>query len=655
MHNKHLPRVCKPIEDESFLGYLIRLAEANCYERPSVLTQIAETHKYISQPRIALARDLQLSKLSEMTRIDEEKLRVLTYPDISDQGTDNLFAGHKVGRCSIKVSSVKLCPECLKEKPYMRQIWDLTAYTTCAVHNTRLIDTCPSCNKHISWARGKITECSCGFDFTEYHSADVPAEEAALSRHIYNIVYNNHDQNSGPLAHLSLGELLRFMDFMAAQMADTSDAGGKFLRPRPLDKAHEYVVRAYKIFEDWPNNFNQFLDELRDKPRSGSLYQSNTGLVKDFGAFYIPVYKHFNGPDYDFVRNSFEDYLIEWDGGYLRESDMPFSERFRKKSKYVGINEASRLLEVAPKRIQRLLDGGYLQGSSVAAGKTTLFRIEKVSLNTLKEILDSKQSQIDVAKKLGVSIDILRRLVKADLVRPLLGKTISDDDYEWVYLPQQVDEFLNKIRLAAKECKKGIRTVTIAEAIKRIKLVKYSYPEIISDIFEGKLSIYGVSLDKGLGSIILDADEIDEIIKSKVIEVKAGKLTLEEAAEYLQVRLKSLRYWAKKQFLITASSKGNRASCLITTQELESFKTKYVITAPIARYHGMAPGKLIRELDSLGVKPVSGPNVDGQHQYLYLKNDIDNAGFNTSVAWQKDGPYRSRALIRNSKQAKKAG
>lgn len=643
----HLLRVCHPIEDESFLGFLIRLAEVNHYERPGILNQIAQSHKYISQPRIALTKELHLGQLSKMTGIDEEKIRMLTYPDISDNGMQNLFAGHKVGRSAIKVSHAKICPKCLTEKPYMRKIWDLAAYTTCAIHNVRLINVCPSCNKKISWARGKVTECSCGFDFTNANLEAVTDDEAAFSRHIFNIVYNMSEKNQGALAHLSLGELLRFIDFMAAQMADITNAGGQFLHPRTLSEIHNYVVEAYKVFCDWPSNFNQFLNNLRDKPRKRLVYQRKTGIVKELGPFYIPLYRHFSQPEYDFIRKSFEDYLIEWDGGYLRESDMAFSERLRRESRYVGINEAARLLEMAPKRIRRLLEAGYLQGSSVVAGKTTLYRIEKLSLNTLKAILDNKLSQNDVAKKLGVTIETLRRLAEADLVRPLQGKTISNDDYEWVYLPQHVDGFLNKIRAAVKESDEGVRTVTLAEVIQRSKVFKYSYLEIISDILLGNLNIYGESLNEGLGSIVFNADEIDELIKTKSIEAKAGASTLEEAAESLQVKTKSLRIWANKGFLVTLSGRNRQWS--ITSDQLESFKDKYVITAPIARFHGMAPGKLVKILDSLGIHPVSD-----QYQYLFLKEDVEKAGLDCSVAWEKDSPYRSWKLTKKLEQERQA-
>ena len=42
--------------------------------------------------------------------------------------------------------SIPICPECLKDAPYIRQVWHLKYYQACDKHNVTLVEKCPSCN-----------------------------------------------------------------------------------------------------------------------------------------------------------------------------------------------------------------------------------------------------------------------------------------------------------------------------------------------------------------------------------------------------------------------------------------------------------------------------------------------------------------------------
>src|SRR5215213_1809569 len=149
-----LLRTPEPKDDESFLGYILRLAEQNGYERPGWITNLVNlrnrslspSHSFI--PTSSEAFQL-LIKLSNSTA---DKFLSLMYQPL-DSRVNNiyLFFSHPVHRSFIRTSHPKVCPECLREMSYCRRIWEYALVTACPVHQCMLLDECPHCKRHIRW------------------------------------------------------------------------------------------------------------------------------------------------------------------------------------------------------------------------------------------------------------------------------------------------------------------------------------------------------------------------------------------------------------------------------------------------------------------------------------------------------------------------
>ncbi|MBP2640459.1 MAG: helix-turn-helix protein [Firmicutes bacterium] len=637
-----LLRICQPFEDEDFWDYVKRLAEINYYERPSMITEIAQMHKYKSFSNMVFSNDIEIVKISELSGVSEEKLRALLYPEIEGNKQYNLFSGMPVQRFSLKNSPSKVCPQCLKEHGCSRQIWNITAYTGCAVHHVRMIDTCPSCGNGLSCLRPKTCECRCGFDLTTIEGATLSLAEIDVCTHIYDLVYQNH-REGGCLNHLKLGSYLKLLDFMAAQIAGVCVTSGNFLSTKTLEQGHEFVVQAHQIFTNWPNNFYKFLLELKGRNFEGSRYKRATGLVKDFGAFYIPLYEHFQSAEFDFLRDAFEENLTHWDGGYIKESNLAFSKKLQEKIKFIGINEAAAKLKMAPKRVKRLLETGYLQGNEIPIENTTIFRIDKSSVKELKDILETAISPRQVSKSLKISCNVVLELLRRDLLEPYMGKTVLDDDFKWLILPGTVDDFFNKIRSQIKSpTNMHKKFIDIKEAIHKLKPVKYGYPDLIAAIFAGDISPCAESEEQGLERFWFLEEDIRNFIDAKYAAIKNDSFSLEEAAAEMRVKIKTLRLWANKGLLDAVQPHTTGYSWwTIYRWNIDEFKEKYVLGAPIARSCGMSPGKLVKTLAQMEIYPVSGNTVDGGLQYLFRKSDLEQAGYDTSVSWGADGKYRS--------------
>ena len=118
-----------------------------------------------------------------------------------------------------------------------------------------------------------------------------------------------------------------------------------------------YITKAYQVFENWPHNFHQFLDEkskgdVRLNPRDGKL---DTALKEEFGALFKRLYGDLREPQFDFLREAFAQYLnnrlrAQYEDARLDSSSVPVSDD----DKYISVTEARRLLKISHDSIIRI-------------------------------------------------------------------------------------------------------------------------------------------------------------------------------------------------------------------------------------------------------------------------------------------------------------
>ncbi|WP_407669507.1 TniQ family protein [Paenibacillus ehimensis] len=61
----------------------------------------------------------------------------------------------------------RFCPMCLREKPYRKDIWELSLLVICPIHNCLMIDRCGGCGAKINPYRQSLLSCKCGFDYRQ--------------------------------------------------------------------------------------------------------------------------------------------------------------------------------------------------------------------------------------------------------------------------------------------------------------------------------------------------------------------------------------------------------------------------------------------------------------------------------------------------------
>ena len=113
-----------PEKDESFIGYIVRLTEANGYETPSWIFSLSGIDYMELQWKFTFvfSRSKKLENLAKLTGTTLEDLLSLLYlPGNSrDHAGDHDydFFGARLNRSIIRPHSPKVCPRCLAEYGY---------------------------------------------------------------------------------------------------------------------------------------------------------------------------------------------------------------------------------------------------------------------------------------------------------------------------------------------------------------------------------------------------------------------------------------------------------------------------------------------------------------------------------------------------------
>jgi len=235
--------------------------------------------------------------------------------------------------------------------------------------------------------------CACGCDWTELQPDLRREHEIAVSRRIYQLcgllpLDHHSKERLNPLQSLALQDFVIVLTFIAGLESEMSWATGRPSKSIKLrnEDLHTCITKAYQVFENWPHNFHQFLDEkskgdVRFNPRDGKF---DTALKEEFGAFFKRLYSDLRGSQYDFLRKAFAQYL----NIRLREqyedadgfSPVPPSND----DKYISFTEARRLLKISHDSLLDLVKTGEITSSIKSQDRTLHYLLRLLDVQNVK-------------------------------------------------------------------------------------------------------------------------------------------------------------------------------------------------------------------------------------------------------------------------------
>jgi hypothetical protein len=173
-----------PAPDESFRGFLKRIAEANGYATVRELLRVGGL-------RLGGNGDLGLIQLrGHLESLQNIGRLAAGSPDCMNQYQAEVIAGDeaivlegvRVHLDALLKARTPVCARCLAETRYMRDDWDLATVTVCAHHHLVLQDECLSCGHEILWDRPALLECeACGAELSRDQGSLASPAEANVS------------------------------------------------------------------------------------------------------------------------------------------------------------------------------------------------------------------------------------------------------------------------------------------------------------------------------------------------------------------------------------------------------------------------------------------------------------------------------------------
>jgi TniQ len=362
-----LVRTPAPFQTESLFGFVLRVSEANGYESPRYVWELAQVPRGAEMaPRLpvdGLARILgQASTGLESIAYRSKEGGRGSYKILAHPLGDDLRGG------PLRLRNPALCPRCVAEEGYVDAFWDLTAAVACPVHTCKVVRDCPTCRSPITWLRPGLLTCHCGASFTtatvEPADADLCELMALLQARLHNRRIEDAHSTSGlPIEFLAVMPFSALIRMLAALGTQALQACGV-----RADSSGRTITEAVSIVTNWPHGYHRFLSQLGSK---GMNEQPDVvGLRKQFAGFYQAMFRNLTFSTHAaFLREEFIRFGQQhWgkavvDGKFFRGRGQKAEGRFLPKS------EVARRFRIWKPMMDRMIADGTLVTTRIGTGR----------------------------------------------------------------------------------------------------------------------------------------------------------------------------------------------------------------------------------------------------------------------------------------------
>lgn len=612
---------------EGLLGYILRISEANGYETPWT---ILWSQGLIRRGK-PLAAVLPIDKLSQIIGRSVEELRQLpwsSYPDgnpapLTTKGTPQLLR-------HLRLMQPKICPCCVAERGVVDAAWDLRIMLACPTHGVALLDHCPTCHNRLSWYRRGLNRCQCGHEFTMEEQRPVPQHTSDLLRVIddtlYGILTDPNPVSGIPAADLQrmgIDDLLKLLARFATVLLYRGQNAVTGISSYDL----ELLIRLSGIFENWPNQFLQFLHTIDREPTNAAI-----GLPHRFGNFHnnIIIARKIGKEKVHFLRKAFGQY------GSLSNAESRIDPRyFLTPAQFKSLREQgfsasqirSEIDGVTPKNLvnqkelaRRLGVRPQTADSWAQHGRFGL----KIRVNKA-----SGQSEYEVPEELPkrvIAHGLTAHSAKTYLGIPqsMLQRLRRDGYYPSQHIGRKFAQFSKPdldalhyrfLACASKELSSlPEKHVTLAECLRmRLNGTENKY-RLLSSILDGAISPIG-RLGNSIGDLVLACDTVETFRQTTT---PAPMMSVTVAAKHLDCD----RAVVPGLFEIGALEGEYKGSALyLTVRSVNAFRAKFASCAHVAKKLGTSSRYVTRRLSECGIKLLFVPrrNSKAEHHQAFLR------------------------------------
>jgi hypothetical protein len=506
---KRLVLTPKNYKDESLMGFLLRTAEMNVYQSPFALlglSGLSESQTRNIRPSIEIVASLYGRPPEEFLEIDNN------IPGNSSRSKGWKLIGKEVPSIYINAKRPRICPECIQEKGYINQFWYLLHSIGCPHHARIAIDTCPNCEKKLSWCRPGLLTCACGHDLTNERGEAIKDPAVLTMLQLLDAMLrgdlSSHPElrkHGFPLQDLKSMSLSTLIGIIYRLQPKKPNSRSKHKETTHIDKNNSLLALteglkiAYSMLSRWPQGLYDYLENLPANKVNTESYS----ILSQFKTFYLPFFKSgLPESEVAFLHRGFVLFGEErWKGnGFV---DIRIAKRAKTERQSGGIAWLSKHLGVMPPTLMRYVKEGLITGKELRAGK----RMRRIfSLDEIPFLPSSGKYYVQrvAAKYLEVPVGLLMQLKNDGTY-----KTVRIADGLEGFDEQDLVEFRDNIvgNASLVQQYNTATHITIGDLIRKKRFGKETQARLIADIKHGRLLPYG-RLGNQIRDIILKLDDV---------------------------------------------------------------------------------------------------------------------------------------------------
>ncbi|AEF98472.1 regulatory protein MerR [Methylomonas methanica MC09] len=571
------------------MGYLMRVARANGYE---TLRQLGNTFR-------------NFEGLCQALGLSAQETQGLLGPHPSFWGPSTFSNG--LAAIDFNHSQMRWCPLCLRESAHLRGLWLLKISCICNRHSIRLHERCHSCGSTQRLERVNLEQCACGAWLADTRGAyRVDEPLVSLSRAIHAAMKGKSALAGFPA--MSLPEWIRLIGYLG-QYSETYQPTkpGKIANLHQLDTATTLMHQVSRLLDGWPENFHVLLMTIQRQA------DSQSSIRRTFGSLYRTLYKDVSGECFQFLRDAFEGYLHEHWSGVVNKRHKAFKLDTIARHPRVTLKQAAKKAGVTPSTVRHFVRVEVIAGNQIElpSGRK-LHSIDEQSLKQIAVLAKGCVTLGEAAKQLALPKRRIRELISAGILKPLVSRA-HGNAATWLIPKQQ----LQALFFDGTESSKMTQTISVRYILKYWHLRDGEFQTLVRALFGHQLEPVGKPTESvPLGNILLDEQQTWRWLAEKRFAGGAS-ISVDEAAQRLGLKQQVVYDLVRLGLLATIEDAlpGRR----VTQASLDDFQATYVSLAEYAGALKKSPRWL---LQTLPVRPISGPMIDGSRQYFYRRAEL---------------------------------
>jgi len=508
------------------------------------------------------------------------------------------------------------CSVCLGANALPRIGWELLFADACAACGHWLQDVCAECGDAVTWRRDMLLHCPCGASLARQPAKSAPAALAKLSRTLEQLALGQPRCELTHLHGLTVAQCQRLVRVLGAYGGSRHQrAPQKISGADTLDVSWTVTTVAAEILDQWPRAFHQFLSRQSAESASGAGRMPGV-----FGGFYRALYKGLKEPEFDWVRQAFEEFIAEHWVGAIGQRNRRMPEAVLSRLAWMPGPEAARLIGVSSTRLQYLIDSGAVRAMRrVSVAGRTFVMVRREDIEAIRDAEAAQLTLAQVATQLGIKRQRLGRLLPTlcpEAVKVTLQGTPWLIPRSWVNGWLSIMEHLP----ICQETPDG--SVPLDHVLRYGPLGDEAVAQLLSDISSGALLPRArTSTHNGLAGVVIDQREI-----ARRAEATGTRgMSVVQAAEHLGVK-QEVAYALIRLGLLAAEEvrMDRRTAAIVSAEQLQRFRKDFVFAAELARTCGRSPKAVVAALAAEGVTEIVGPNLGNCRQVVFARKDVDS-------------------------------